>query len=248
MKDTSLEHFTPQYPQLSDDQLLSQAKSGDQQAFSELCLRYKTMLKQKIFRIVQHAEDTEDVLQDTFLNAYTHLHAFREACKFSTWLIKIAMNVSLMLLRKRRKLSEIDPNEITEDGQSFRAWEFRDPRPDPEQNYITGQTRLTLRKAIERLPPAARSVMDLYFRQQRHLKETAATLGITESAAKSRILRARRVLFRSMRRQWDPEGAAITSRNYQRPPGHLFADGNAVVRTTTVCPDVNRSGELIQTE
>jgi len=196
MKDTSFKHFAPRYPQLSDDQLLSQAKSGDQQAFSELCLRYKEMLKHRIFRIVRHAEDTEDVLQDTFLNAYRHLHAFRETCKFSTWLIKIAMNISLMLLRKRRRLSEIVSNEITEDGRSFMAWAFRDPGPDPEQNYITGQTVLTLRKAIQRLPPAARSVMDLYFRQGRHLKETAATLGITEAATKSRISRARRMLKR----------------------------------------------------
>jgi RNA polymerase sigma-70 factor (ECF subfamily) len=194
MKNTSLEHFVPQHPQLSDDQLLAQAKSGNQQAFSELCLRYKAMLKQKIFRMVRHAEDTEDVLQDTFLSAYRHLHAFRETCKFSTWLMKIAMNVSLMLLRKRRRLSEIFSNEITEDGRSLVAWEFRDPGPDPEQNYIKGQTILTLRKAIQRLPPATRSVMDLYFRQERRLKETAATLGITEAAAKSRISRARRML------------------------------------------------------
>ena len=90
MNSTSLRHFVPQYPQLSDDQLLSQAKSGDQQAFSELCLRYKEMLKQRIFRIVRHSEDTEDVLQDTFLNAYRHLHALRETCKFSTWLIKMS--------------------------------------------------------------------------------------------------------------------------------------------------------------
>jgi RNA polymerase sigma-70 factor, ECF subfamily len=164
MKNTSLKHLAPQYPQLSDDQLLSQAKSGDQQAFFELCLRYKEMLKLKIFKIVRHSEDTEDVLQDTFLNAYRHLHAFRETCKFSTWLIKIGMNTSLMLLRKRRRLSEIVSDEITQDGRRFVAWEFRDPGPDPEQNYITGQTVLTLRKAIQRLPPAVRGAMDLYYR------------------------------------------------------------------------------------
>jgi RNA polymerase sigma-70 factor (ECF subfamily) len=220
MKNTSLTYFVPQYPQLSDDQLLSQAKSGDQQAFSELCLRYKKMLKQRIFRIVRHPEDTEDVLQDTFLNAYRHLHAFRETCKFSTWLIKIANNVSLMLLRKRKRLSEVVSDETAKDGRSFVAWEFRDHGPDPEQNYITGQTVLTLRKAIQTLPPGARSVMDLYYRQQRHLKEAAAMLGITEAAAKSRMSRARQMLFRSMKKQWNPEGlAGNASRNYQETSG-----------------------------
>jgi RNA polymerase sigma-70 factor (ECF subfamily) len=82
---------TLQHPQLSDDLLLSQAKSGDQQAFGELCLRYNGILKRKIFSIVRHYEDTEDVLQDTFLSAYKHLHAFRETCKFSTWLIQIGI-------------------------------------------------------------------------------------------------------------------------------------------------------------
>lgn len=220
MTNTSLKHFVPQYLQSSDDQLLSQAKSGDQQAFSVLCLRYEEMLKQRIFRIIRHSQDTEDVLQDTFLSAYRHLHTFRETCKFSTWLIRIAINRSLMLLRKRRSLPKIVSNEITQDGRSFVAWEFRDPGPNPEQNCITGQTVLRLRNAIQRLPPAARSVMELYYRQGSHLKEAAATLGITKEAAKSRISRARRMLSRSMKKQGNPEGlAAIRSRNYQKTSG-----------------------------
>jgi RNA polymerase sigma-70 factor (ECF subfamily) len=70
---------TLQHQQLSDNQLLSRAKSGDQQAFGVLCLRYNGMLKQKIFSIVRHQEDTEDVLQDTFLNAYICMHSVKRA-------------------------------------------------------------------------------------------------------------------------------------------------------------------------
>ena len=203
MKNTRLKHLMSKNPQLSDDQLLSQAKSEDQQAFSALCMRYKEMLKQRIFRIVRHSEDTEDVLQDTFLNAYRHLHAFRGSCKFSTWLIRIGINASLMLLRKRKGLSEIASDEITDDGLVFVAWQFRDPGPDPEQNYITAQAVLTLRKAIQRLPPGPRSVMDLYYRQECRLKEVAAMLGITEAAAKSRIMRARRMLRCSLKKVFE---------------------------------------------
>ena len=86
-----------------DDQLLSEAKSGDQQAFAELCLRYRGMLMNRIYRIVRHPEDTEDVLQETFLKAYLHLQSFQGACSFSTWLVAIGTNTSLMLLRKRKK-------------------------------------------------------------------------------------------------------------------------------------------------
>jgi len=136
MSTNILANVTLQHRQLSDDQLLSQAKSGDQKAFGELCLRYNVMLKKKIFSIVRHQEDSEDVLQDTFLNAYKHLHAFRETCKFSTWLTKIGINTSLALLRKRRKLSETPADE-------FGTLRLRDPAPDPEQEYMTDQTFLT---------------------------------------------------------------------------------------------------------
>ena len=189
-----------QQPQLSDDQLLSQAKSGDQQALGELCMRYNGLLRKQISNIVRHQEDTEDVIQDTFLSVYKHLHAFRETCKFSTWLIRIGINTSLMLLRKRRRLSETTTNE-------FEMLELHDPTPDPEQECLTDQARLTLRNAIQRLPPRMRGVMDLYYRSEGRTKEAAAMLGITESAAKSRILRARRMLHRLLKQE-NPDAAS----------------------------------------
>ena len=79
--------------------------------------------------------------------------------------------------------------------------ESRDPAPDPEQECLNDQTLLTLWKAIQRLPPTTRKVMDLYYRKERRLKETAAMLGINESTAKARILRARRLLRRSLEHQ-----------------------------------------------
>jgi RNA polymerase sigma-70 factor, ECF subfamily len=138
--------ISQQQPQLSDDQLLSQARSGDRQALGELCMRHNVMLKNKISSILRHQEDTEDVIQDTFLSVYRHLHAFRETCKFSTWLIRIGINTSLMLLRKRKRLSETVTNE-------FDMLELQDPTPDPEQEYLTDQTRLALSRAIQELPP-----------------------------------------------------------------------------------------------
>ena len=83
MSTSILEHFGVQHPQPSDDQLVSEAKSGDQQAFSVLCLRYRGMLMNRIYRIVGHQEDAEDVLQETYLRAYQHLQTFRGACSFS---------------------------------------------------------------------------------------------------------------------------------------------------------------------
>src|SRR6202035_1315477 len=105
--------------QESDNELLSNAKSGDHHAFEELCVRYRGMLKQRIFRIVRNQEDAEDVLQETLLSAYRHLDTFRGTCRVSTWMMKIGINTSLMLLRKRRSLPEIIPEHISDDGRRF---------------------------------------------------------------------------------------------------------------------------------
>src|SRR3984957_8232176 len=90
------------YSEVSDDDLVTAAQRGDQKAFVELCGRYSTLTKKKIFMIVRNHEDAEDALQDTLLRAYTHLSTFRRSCKFSTWLTTIAVNSALMILPKRR--------------------------------------------------------------------------------------------------------------------------------------------------
>jgi RNA polymerase sigma-70 factor (ECF subfamily) len=193
-----------QHEQESNDELLREAKSGDQRAFDELCVRYEGMLKQRIFRIVRNQEDAEDVLQETLLSAYRHLDTFRGTCRFSTWVIKIGINRSLMLLRKRRTLPEIISEQVPDDGRRFDSPDFRDPGLNPEQRYIADQTLNKLQSAMHRLPPSARTVMDLYYVKELRLKDAAATLGITESAAKSRILRGRNRLRRSLMHQTNP--------------------------------------------
>jgi RNA polymerase sigma-70 factor (ECF subfamily) len=160
------------------------------------------MLKQRIFRIVRHREDAEDVLQDTFLSAYLHLDSFRGACRLSTWMIKIGINTSLNFLRRRKSLPEIVPDVIADDGQSFETREFRDPRPNPEQCYVMCRTLQGVNEAIDKLPAHFRVMMDLYYRRDLLLKDAAEALGITEEAAKSRLMRARILLRRSLINQW----------------------------------------------
>ena len=120
--------FSLQQVQPSDDQLLSEAKGGDRRAFAKLCLRYRGLLVKTIFRIVRNRDDTDDVLQDTFLNAYKHLHDFRGNCRISTWLSQIGINVSLMLLRKRKTKLNTASVRDTDDEQS----DVRGPRLQAE--------------------------------------------------------------------------------------------------------------------
>jgi RNA polymerase sigma-70 factor, ECF subfamily len=205
MNTSILEHFGVQHPQPSDDQLLSEAKSGNRQAFGELCHRYSEMLRKRIFQMVRHQEDAEDVLQETFLKAYQHLQTFRGACSFSTWLVAIGTNASLMLLRRRKTLRKNTCDVVAEDGKTL-VIEFRDPAPDPEQRYIMYETSQKVNQAVRSLTPQLRNLLEVYYKSELRLKDAAKILGISEATTKSRILRARRMLRRSLKQNecWTP--------------------------------------------
>ena len=200
-----LEHFGVQHPHPSDDQLLSEAKSGNQQAFTELCLRYRGLLMNRIYRIVRHPEDTEDVLQETLLKAYQHLQTFRGACSFSTWLVAIGTNASLMLLRRRKTFRKNTCDVVAEDGETL-VMEWRDPTPDPEQRYMMYQTTQKVNHAVRKLSPKLRNLVEMYYKSELRLKDAAKILGVSEGTAKSRILRARGMLRSSLKHLecWTP--------------------------------------------
>jgi len=198
MSTSIFEHSGVQHPQPPDDQLLSEAKSGNQQAFAELCLRYRGMLMNRIYRIVRHQEDAEDVLQETLLKAYQNLPTFRGACSFSTWLVAIGTNTSLMLLRRRKALRKYSCDVVTEAGETL-AMECRDSAPDPEQRYMMSQTCQKLKHAVARLSPQVQNLLEMYYKGDLRLKDAAQILGSSEATTKSKLLRARHTLRRSLK-------------------------------------------------
>src|SRR6476620_12235648 len=123
----------------SDDLALVHAsRSGDVAAFEELVKRYD----RKLLRIAQHLthnrEDAQDVVQESFLKAFQHLGEFREDSKFSTWLIRITLNQSLMKLRKQqRSIRGVPLEEDFQAGERILPMEVIDWAPDPEQLYRT---------------------------------------------------------------------------------------------------------------
>ena len=144
-----------------DVALVERVRSGDISAYDELVRKYE----RQIFRIAQHItqnrEDAEDVMQDAFLKAYEKLDQFQGNSKFYTWLVRIAVNESLMRLRKRRtgKMVSIDEDIDTEEGSVPR--DLADWAPDPEQNYTQSELAEILRKTIQGLPPGFRIVFVL---------------------------------------------------------------------------------------
>jgi RNA polymerase sigma-70 factor (ECF subfamily) len=174
-----------------DVALVASARGGDVHAFETLVNKYD----RQIFRIAQHItqnkEDAQDVVQDAFLKAYEKLEQFQGNSKFYTWLVRIAVNESLMRLRKRRtgKMVSIDDDIETEEGSVPR--DLADWSPNPEQNYGQAELAEILRKTIQGLPHGFRIVFVLRDVDGLSTEETAETLGLSVPAVKSRLLRAR---------------------------------------------------------
>lgn len=174
-----------------DDLVLVRAgKCGDIAAFEELVKRYD----RKVFRIAQHLvlnrEDAQDVVQEAFLKAFQHLDQFRESAKFSTWLIRIAMNQAYMMLRKRGTAREISTDYDFESDESLPI-EVSDWAPNPEELYRTAELREILRKTLLDLGAGLRIVFVLRDMEGLSLEQTAEALGLSVAAVKARSRRAR---------------------------------------------------------
>src|SRR3984885_184050 len=182
--------------ELSDEMLAARAKSGNVDAFVELSKRHTSRVFQTAYRVTRNRQDAEDVLQEAFLNAFTHMKNFEGRSSFSTWLTRIAINSALMTLRRKRNCHEIP----IDDGPvgNFVIREPQSPMGDPESHYVRGERHKLLRKAIHRLPPVYREVIQLRQSKEHSVREIAQSLGITVSAVKSRLSRAKSALRTSM--------------------------------------------------
>ena len=184
--------------EMSDEMLASRAKSGDTDAFVELSKRHANRVFQATYRVTRNRQDAEDALQDAFLNAFTHIKNFEGRSSFSTWLTRIAINSALMILRKKRNCCEIPIDGGDGCVGNFATWEPRSPMDDPESHYVRGERHKLLRKAIHQLPPVYRDLIQLRQAREGSVREIAQSLGITVSAVKSRMSRAKRALRTSM--------------------------------------------------
>ena len=197
----------------SDDlDLVHASKNGDIAAFEQLVKRYD----RKLFRIAQHVthnrEDAEDAVQDAFLKAFQHLGEFREDSKFSTWLIRITLNQSLMKVRKqRRAIREVSLEEDFQAGEDMLPMEVIDWAPDPEQLYRTAELRDILIKALRELRPILRAVFVLRDIEGLSTAQTAEVLNLSQVAVKARLWRGRLQLRERLNKYFrkEPESARV---------------------------------------
>jgi RNA polymerase sigma-70 factor (ECF subfamily) len=176
----------------SDDlDLVHATQNGDVSAFEQLVTRYN----RKLFRIAQgvthNTEDAQDAVQEAFLKAFQNLGQFREQSQFSTWLIRITLNQSLMKLRKQRATKEVSlDNDFQADGDTL-PMEVADWAPNPEQLYWAVELREILLKALSEMRPILRAVFVLRDVEGLSIDQTAEVLNLKQTAVKSRLWRAR---------------------------------------------------------
>jgi RNA polymerase sigma-70 factor (ECF subfamily) len=180
-------------------ELLAAARRGDSEAFERLCERATPKVFRTLVRITRSREDAEDALQDALMSAFVNLQRFDGRSSFSTWLTRIAINATLMIMRKRRTQRELPMEDTDESGDERPAHQFADRGPNPEDRYVERERARILREALRKLRPRVRAAVEICQLQERSLKETAQMLGISVVAAKGRLFHAKMALRRAPR-------------------------------------------------
>lgn len=170
---------------------LEALRNGDRVEYARMVDAYYEMIYKLAFRMLDNAQDAEDILQETFIKAYKHLKNFDGRSSLSTWLYRIATNEALMLIRRRKPeaLSISEPSDLeTEDQQPF---EIIDWRFLPEETFLSDELKDHLDRAVSKLPLTLRMVFILRDMQGLSTRETSEALEISEMAVKTRLSRAR---------------------------------------------------------
>jgi RNA polymerase sigma-70 factor (ECF subfamily) len=134
------------------------------------------------------------------LSAYLSINRFDGRSSFATWLTRIAINSALMILRKRRSIRELPIIEQAFDSEVSPVWDISDCAPNPEKRYVQQERQELVLRAVGRLRPRIRRVVELNQLQECSMKATAERLGISVAAAKGRLFHGRVALRKSLRK------------------------------------------------
>jgi len=177
-----------------DQELLTVLRQGEAAAFEQLFEMYSDKLYRLAFGLLQHEAEAEGVVQDSFLRLFERLDRFEGRAKLGTWLYRVAYNASVDRLRKRRPYLSLD-NAVDEDDASLPAPAIlMDWRNVPERCLTESELNAELDKAIAALSEKLRGAFILYEIEGLSIEEIAAVLGISASATKVRLHRARLAL------------------------------------------------------
>jgi len=181
---------------LSDEEIVRRVRAGDGALFEILMRRHNQRVYRAARAVVKDEAEAEDVMQQAYINAFTHLHQFEERSRFSTWLTRIALNEAFA---RRQKMRLADAMTQDVDGDRGAVMEtMRSPQPDPERQAYTQELHRVLEDAVDSLPEGYRTVFMLRDVQGLSTSETGEGLGIGDEAVKTRLHRARAMIRRAV--------------------------------------------------
>ena len=177
----------PSLESQTDEDLVNRVRAGEVAYFELLMRRNNRRLFRAVRSIVGNDDEAEDVMQEAYVNAYTHLGDFSGRARFSTWLTRIAVNEAFTRLRRRSRLTALDDTNAQDPRMAS-------PGFGPEQHASDRELAVILERAVDSLPEAFRTVFVLRSVEQLSVAETAEVLDIPEDTVKTRLHRARGLL------------------------------------------------------
>lgn len=186
--------FSAVQSELQDEEVVSRVLGGETALFEILMRRYNQRLYRMARVILRNDTEAEDVMQDAYVRAYTHLHQFAGKAAFSTWLTRIAIHEALARKRRGARYEELDA--LPTNGDSMPMLKSSDP--NPEDSTARTETRQLLEEAIDHLPEAYRTVVVLREVEEMSVADTAVSLGVTEGVVKTRLHRAHAMLRKEL--------------------------------------------------
>jgi RNA polymerase sigma-70 factor (ECF subfamily) len=184
---------------LPDEEVVRRVRAGEPALFEVLMRRHNRRLYRVARAVVKDEQEVEDVMQQAYVNAFTHLHQFEERSQFSTWLTRIALNEAFGRRRKMRQAASIAPVP-PDNGENPGAImdSITSTQPDPERQAYAGELRRMLEEAVDALPETYRMVFMLRDIEGLSTSETGEGLGLGEEAVKTRLHRARAMIRRAV--------------------------------------------------
>jgi RNA polymerase sigma-70 factor (ECF subfamily) len=174
-----------------DAEVIRQVLLGNTAMFELLMRRYNERVYRAARAIVRDEQEAEDVMQQAYVNAFTHLRQFNGSAQFSTWLTRIAINESLARVRRQGRYETLD-----DDFSNVESFMSRSPSENPERQAFTMELRGLLEWAIDTLPDGMREVFVLREVEGLSTSDVAECLGVTEDVVKTRLSRGRAALRR----------------------------------------------------
>jgi RNA polymerase sigma-70 factor (ECF subfamily) len=200
---------------LSDVEVVGQVRAGNAALFEILMRRHNQRIYRAVRAVLKDEHEVEDVMQQAYINAYTHLDQFEERSQFSTWLTRIALNEAFKRRRKRPQSQSTAVRPHVEADRAEPMETIASAQPDPERQAYARELSRVLERAVDALPDTYRAVFMLRDIEGLSTSETGAGLGLGEEAVKTRLHRARALVRQAITA--DLGGAAALAFQFNAP-------------------------------